>query len=598
MNETEEIKERLNIVDFIGEYIRLTRAGSSYKGLCPFHNEKSPSFTVSEERQMFHCFGCQKGGDVFTFLMEMEGLEFREALETLAERTGVALKKTEHKTQSTEHTEEVDKGRIYELLDISVKFYEKQLWEGQGKENALKYLRDRGMNEDILKTFHIGFSPSGWENIKKFLLSRGYSDEEIRESGLLVEKENGRSYDRFRERIMFPIFDALGRAVGYSARALPGSDQESAKYINTPETLVYHKSRAMYGLFEAKNAIKEKKKVIIVEGNMDVLAMHKSRFQNTVAVSGTALTQEHLKILKRYAQELFFFFDMDSAGQSAALKSVSLACQLDIPSKMITLSAGKDAADMALSNNSELGEAIEKAKHSIEYFFNNWERENEMSSVEGKRAFSDKALNLIASIRNEVEVSHWMAYIGDRLGVDIHKLYDMLASKKNQQYSFAPQDEEISSEEEGLDVFDESSRISALYLRMLSFFLSFPEVWKKYDKEITLQNLPPSFQEVMRLGRECEYSYEALRLRLEDTTRKMIEKTHHDFQMEVLTKTLSQDEVDREVKFLFKEIQKEQIKTSLETIQRRLQEAEQAKDGERVKMLREEMQNIIIGMNT
>jgi DNA primase len=596
MNEVEEIKERLNIVDFIGEYVRLSRAGSSYKGLCPFHNEKSPSFTVSEERQMFHCFGCQKGGDVFTFLMEMEGLDFREALEVLSERTGVELKKIDNTKQITENetTEKIEKSRIYELLELSVRLYEKQLLEGQGKEKALTYLRERGMDDETLKKFRIGFAPSGWENIKKFLLSRGYSDGEIRLSGLLVEKEGGGSYDRFRERIMFPIFDALGRVVGYSARVLPGSDEEGAKYINTPETLVYHKSRAIYGLFESKQAIKEKKYVVIVEGNMDVLAMHKAGFENTVAVSGTALTQEHLKILKRYAQEIFFFFDMDSAGQSAALKSVSLACSLDISSKMITISEGKDAADMVLSNENGLQKALSQAMHSVEYFFSVWEKENDMTSVKGKRNFSEKSLELIASLVNEVEISHWMAYISDRVGVEIYTLYTMLSRYKNREKVFYQTSQQEQSDE-GQGNFENFSREMALSLRVLMFFFSYPDLWRRYDTQENsfLRLIHLSFQDVLRLGRLCEYSYEALRMRLADSMRKVLEKEYHDFQMEVLTKTLPEDEVKREVDLLFEHIQKEQKKSVLEGIEKELYEAEKSNDKHRAKELRAKMNQMI-----
>jgi len=592
----DDLLHRVDIVEVIDKRVNLKKAGKNYTACCPFHNEKSPSFTVSEERQMFHCFGCQKGGDVFTFLMEMEGLDFREALEVLSERTGVVLEKTENGKQKTEHGDggDIDKKRLYELLELSVKFYEKQLWEGQGKEKALTYLKNRKIDDKTLKNFRIGFAPPGWENIKKFLLSQGYSDGEIRLSGLLVEKEGGRSYDRFRERIMFPIFDALGRVVGYSARALPGSDEEGAKYINTPETLVYHKSRAIYGLFEAKQAIKEKQHVVVVEGNMDVLAMHKTGFENTVAVSGTALTQEHLKILKRYAQEILFFFDMDSAGQSAALKSVSLACSLDVPSKMVTLSEGKDAADMALSNEEGLQEALTQARHSVEYFFSVWEKENDMTSVKGKRNFSERSLELIASLVNEVEISHWMAYVSDCVGVEIHTVYDMLSRYKNREKVFhqASQQEQF-EEEQGS--FEDSSRETALSLRVLMFFFSFPNLWKWYDTQenSSLRIIHPSFQDVLRLGRSCEYSYEALRMRLEDSMRKVLEKAYHDFQMEVLTKILSEDEARREIDFLFEQIQKEQKKSILEGIEKELYEAEKSNDKHRAKELRAKMNQMI-----
>ncbi|HLN18572.1 MAG TPA: CHC2 zinc finger domain-containing protein, partial [Patescibacteria group bacterium] len=270
-SDLEEIKSRLNIIDVLGEYIRLEKAGSNYRALCPFHNEKSPSFMVSEERQMWKCFGCQKGGDIFSFVMEIEGLEFRDALKQLAEKAGIKLAGYDPKKIEV-------KNRTLEILELVTKWYEYQLWKGPGKIKILKYLRERGLNDETIKEFRLGYAPKGWRNILTFLLSRGFKADEIKKTGLLVEKkdtqisnsqfpisnkipnlnsQNTKYYDRFRERIMFPISDYSGKVVGYSARVAPGGDESQAKYVNTPETEVYHKSNILYGLDKAKSNIKE-----------------------------------------------------------------------------------------------------------------------------------------------------------------------------------------------------------------------------------------------------------------------------------------------------------------------------------------------------
>ena len=309
-SDIEEIKSRLNIADIIGEYIRLDKAGANYRARCPFHNEKTPSFMVSAEKQIWHCFGCQKGGDIFGFVMEIEGLDFKETLKLLAEKAGVALKKTDFKAESK-------KTRTLEILELATKFYETQLWSGAGKIKILNYLKDRGLQKESIKEFRLGYAPAGWRNILTFLIGRGYSAQEIEKTGLLVKKDNGDFYDRFRDRIIFPIADPMGKVVGFSARVAPGGDESQAKYVNTPESEVYHKSKALYGIDKAKGEIKSKNFALLVEGNMDVVAAAQAGIKNTVAVSGTALTPDQINIVKRYTNNLKMFFDMDKAGEEA-----------------------------------------------------------------------------------------------------------------------------------------------------------------------------------------------------------------------------------------------------------------------------------------
>jgi DNA primase len=419
---TEDIKARLNIVEVIGQYVRLQKAGSSWKANCPFHQEKTPSFNVNEERQMWHCFGCGKGGDVFAFVMESEGIDFKEALRLLAERAGVELPAYRGGGPTVGETRD----RSLEILDLATKFYEKQLWESDRGKKMLAYLRDRGLSDDSLRAFRLGYAPEGWRFVLEFLLKRGYAADEIERAGLVVKKERGGTgpggapsshYDRFRDRIMFPIGDVLGRVIGYSARVAPGGDETQAKYVNTPETVHYHKSRALYGLHLAKQAIKESGGTVLVEGNMDVIALHQAGVRNTVAVSGTALTPEQLTLLKRYGKSLALFFDMDKAGQAAAWKSARAALEADFSVTAIALTHGKDAADMNREDPTSLVAAVRGAVPVMRYFLDALLATEEVTP-EGKRRIVERYAELLAAVPNTLERAHWTKELAAALDAD------------------------------------------------------------------------------------------------------------------------------------------------------------------------------------
>lgn len=421
----EEIKSRLNIVDVVGGYVKLDKAGSAWKALCPFHRERTPSFTVNEERQMWHCFGCNKGGDVFAFVMEMEGMDFREALRLLADRAGVTLSRGGDEQKYVE--EKNEKERLFALLEQATKFYEKQLWDGEGKKVALPYLLGRGLTEESLRAFRIGFAPPGWRHAGEFLQKLGYAPRELEQAGMSLKSEKSSGhYDRFRERIMFPIFDVLGRVIGYSARVLPGADDAMGKYINTPETTVYRKSHALYGLYLAKQAIKEAGHTVVVEGNMDVIACHQAGIANTVAVSGTALTDEQLTILKRYAKEIRFFFDMDAAGQKAARRSVELALAQDISASIITIPEGKDAADINKEHPEALREAVAKPVPALAYFLEQILAAHGTATPDAKKRVLDDYMALLAAVKHPLEREHYAKAVARALEVEEKMLHGVL----------------------------------------------------------------------------------------------------------------------------------------------------------------------------
>ncbi|MEI7750092.1 MAG: DNA primase [Candidatus Moraniibacteriota bacterium] len=426
-----EIKSKLNIVDVVGSYLRLTKAGAYWKACCPFHNEKTPSFTVNEERQAFHCFGCGKGGDIFSFIEEIEGIEFREALKLLAERAGVEVPAYRKSSVFEKDGVEVP-DRTKEILELSTKFFEKQLWEGEGAKTALPYLRKRGLSDESIRIFRIGYSLSGWRHLHDFLISRGYRPEELEKAGLVIAKD-GRTghYDRFRDRIMFPISDVVGRIIGYSARVAPGGDESQAKYINTPETPVYHKGRVLYGLYQAKQSIKEAGVSVLVEGQMDVIACHQAGIRNVIAASGTALTGEQLDILKRYGREVRLFFDMDGAGQAAAWKSALLALGKEMSVSVVLLPEGKDAADAALEDAESLKKAVISSLPAAKYFLDKAVYLNDISVPDGKRAVAEGYAPLLAAMTNHIDRDFWRRELADTIGVEERSLAGSLRAAEN-----------------------------------------------------------------------------------------------------------------------------------------------------------------------
>lgn len=427
----EEIKARLNIVDVVASYVKLDKSGSHWKACCPLHRERSPSFMVNEERQMWHCFGCNKGGDVFAFVMEMEGMGFRDALAVLAERANVELPQYSKEAQEHFQEERDEKTRLYEIHELATKFYEKQLWEGVGKEQVLGYLRARGLSDESIQKFRLGFAPSGWRNLYDFLVKSGFHAQELAQAGMVLKKEQGDGYyDRFRERILFPITDTIGRVIGYSARVAPGADESQAKYINTSETPIYKKSQVLYGLSFARQAIKQKGYTVLVEGNMDVIACYQAGIENTVAVSGTALTEEQLTILRRYGKEIRFFFDMDDAGQKAARRSTEIALSQDIEALIISIPEGKDAADLAKEHPEALREAIENPKPALAYFLNQILKRFDIETPSGKKEVLAEFVPLIAAAKNEIDRTYWIKELSQVTRVEEKYVYGVVQSTR------------------------------------------------------------------------------------------------------------------------------------------------------------------------
>jgi len=417
----EQIKQKLDIIEVIGEYIRLSKAGRNYKARCPFHSERTPSFMISQERQIWHCFGCGLGGDIFAFVKQIEGVEFPDALRILARKAGVMLKRQDPQVQS-------QKKRLYDVCELATKFYEVQLEKSISGKKAQKYLLERGLKPQTIRAWRLGWAPDDWRALSDFLKKRGYKEQEILQSGLVVQKDpslqqvQGSGYsseyhDRFRSRIMFPIFDIQGQAVGFAGRIFGKEDADVGKYINTPQTPLYDKSFILYGLNFAKIELRQKNSCIFVEGNLDVIMSHQAGTKNTVASSGTALTDEHLKIIKRYTDNLIFAFDTDLAGVAATQRSIDMALKQDFIVKIAILGE-KDPADLIKKSPAQWLQAIEQAQSVMDFYFASTFAKFNSQTLEGKREIKKVILPVVKSIASKTEQSEWIKGLARRLRVD------------------------------------------------------------------------------------------------------------------------------------------------------------------------------------
>ena len=412
----EQIKDRLSIVDVVAPYVKLARAGKHYKGLSPFNKEKTPSFYVSPDRGLYHCFSSGKGGDMFTFIQEMEGVDFRGALALLAEKAGVAI--VNERPENRDRRE-----KIYAVLDDAVGFFEDMLTR---HADAQAYLEKRGITQKTVSEWNVGYAPSAWQDTLEYLIRKGHDAALIEAAGLVKKQEtadskqstpNPRFYDRFRGRVMFPIRDASGRTVGFSGRIYPESaGEEQAKYINSPETSVFDKSRVLYGLNEAKAAVRKYNFAILVEGQFDVLAAHQTRYTNTIALSGTAFTEHHAALIKRHTENLVLAFDGDRAGVAASGRASAIALSKGLNVKIAALPPGQDPADIIQSDAALFKDAIKGATHVVDFYLT-YLKNLKYDERRFKLEVSRVALPYVARIANAIDQAHFVSRVAEVLRV-------------------------------------------------------------------------------------------------------------------------------------------------------------------------------------
>jgi DNA primase len=570
----DEIKSRLDIIEVIGSYIKLHKAGANYRAICPFHSEKKPSFFVSPARQIWHCFGCNSGGDIFRFVMRIEGVEFGDALRILAQKAGVELRPVKPELRT-------ERQRLLEICELSTQFFEKQLESKIGQE-VKEYLLNRGIKEESIKKWRLGYAPDTWQGLSDFLLSKKYQKEEIAKAGLAIKNEEGRFYDRFRGRIMFPVFDLNSQIVGFGGRVFGKNKSEASeemKYINTPNTLLYDKSRILYGLDKAKIAIRQKDFCILVEGYTDVILSNQVGFENVVSTSGTALTPFQLKILKRYSENLFTCFDMDVAGDSATKRGIDLAQIQGFNIKVVTLPENLDPADVISKDSKEFEKLIEKALSILDFYFQNAFSRFDKKTPGGKKEISKILLRVLKRIPNKIEQSFWIQKLAKELEVKEENVVEELKKIKLEEETYGLEQEEVEN-------LPPKTRKELLEERLLMLIVRNPQNMNLIEENILLDfkdDIPcfskKSVEILTNLKKELNFPLENLSPEALDFFNYISLKSEIE--------EIDEKEVIKEAGICLKEIQSLEIKNKLNEISKEIKKAEEQKSPETQKLLEE-----------
>jgi len=595
----EEIKNRLDIVEVISEYTQLRQSCANYRALCLFHSEKAPSFFVSPERQIWHCFGsCNEGGDIFKFVMKIENIEFPEALRILAQKAGVQLSNTDRQAIS-------QRTKLLDIMKLAANFYHLVLLKSSLATQARQYLKDRQLSDDTIKQFQLGFAPDRWDELIQFFVKKKVNLQEAERAGLIMRSNRSRPsqsshYDRFRNRIMFPINDLYGNPIGFTSRIVPWStDKETAKYVNTPETPLYNKSHVLYGLDKAKSTIKKENFVIVVEGNVDVIACHQAGSKNIVASSGTALTLDQIKILKRYTPNLYLAFDVDLAGENATQRGIDVALQQEMNVKIIVVPEGKDPDECIKEDPNKWFEAIKNAKPIMEYYFDLALRDRDIKKIEDQKNIVKIILPVIAKFGDPVEQNYWIKFLADKINVPEYSLRDKLknlkpnrlASKDSKAFTSKATKEQMAAEI-FLGLLIKHSQL------VIGYFLNLPTEAFVTADAIALAEL---IQKCYNSGNQ-DNVIEALQPQLTqnnlvdffDYLGLLAEKEYPDLTSSTkpkLTEAMKK-ELTGEVKKLFTILQVEHLKKEKAELSKKLKEAERSKQSDQVKELLDRISQI------
>ena len=601
-----KIKDRIDIVELISSYLKLQKSGINYKARCPFHNEKTGSFFVSPERQIWHCFGCGKGGDAFGFIKEIEGMEFPEALRALAARAGVELTPRSPEYQQFQSA----KTKLYEVTELATRFFEKQLWESASGRSALDYLQGRGMTDESIKKFRLGWAPDSWNSLTDFL-GRNYSGQEIVTAGLAIKKDDvlpGRSgqYDRFRSRIMFPIFDISGQAVGFSGRiyfnpagsasTTEKSSEDAAKYVNTPQTPIYDKSRILYGLDKAKLGIRQKNKCLVVEGNADVVMSHQAGADNAVASSGTALTDGHLKIIKRYTDNLDLCFDNDSAGDTATERGVDLALASGFNVGVVAISEDgiKDPADYVNKYGTDWAKFVASSQPFLEFFFEKAKKTFDITTASGKKMLTQKVLPFVAALASRIEQAHWVSEVAVTLKLKEEVVREEMVSVKPKIVG-----EELTETSLNSASTPSDKRLNGLEEGLVSIVLRKPELAVKIQDRQDVYLTDVCRNLIKRIGEAKEKSgngiVDQLVTDLEPSAAMMVEFIN--LKSQELWKDVEENHLEAEAEKMLKQSKKQFICSRLAELEMDIKAAEKREDKQLVTTLAAEFAKISRELN-
>lgn len=557
MSQVDQIKSKLDIVTVVGAYIKLEKAGSNWKGRCPFHNERTPSFFVSPERGSYYCFGCHAKGDIFSFVQEFEGLDFVGSLKVLADRAGVPLEEF-RKEKKTE------KEKLFSIMEQATLYYQSKLQDNSKVED---YLKNRGIKPKTISEFRVGFAPEGWRELYQYLTGKGITPGEMLSCGLIKKMEGAPNsfYDTFRGRIVFPIADSSGRVVGFSGRILV-SDDKSPKYLNSPETVLFNKSEVLFGLDKAKRDIKIHDYSVLVEGQMDLVMMHQVGITNTVATSGTALTQEQLIKLRRLSNRIIICYDGDNAGFNASNRSSKVALSLGMDLKVAQMPLGKDPADLAKESPVVLAETLKDSKHIIDFYTDNL-LERKISGRELGEEIRKNILPYIVELPSSIEKSHFIKTIAQKAFIKEEALWDDL--------------KKISSSEVPVEkVVKESvssGKVETLERKIMGILWWRME--EKYaDDGINVKEIESKLKEI--LGSK----YEEVTELLKNEKEVLLFETESYYN--------GKQNIKREVEELLLSLEEEYLKKQFSLAMNSLQKSEQIKDSAKVLSYLEECQRL------
>ena len=570
----EEVRSRLNIEDVIGEYVQLKRAGRNFKGLSPFSGEKTASFFVSPEKHIWHDFSSNKGGDVFSFVMEVEGLDFRQALEQLAQKAGVDM--TQYESKNNRQLA-MRKKRLYEVLELASSYYQHSLLKNP---HALEYVfKKRGLNKQIVQDFKLGYAPTTGDALVQFLVRKGFTRDELTDAGLT----NRFGGDLFRGRMMVPLMDPSGRVVGFTARVLV-DEPNAPKYLNTPQTLLYDKSRHVFGLSQAKESIRTTDQAVIVEGNMDVVSSHQAHVKEVVATAGTAITESHLRALRRLSGNVRLAFDGDKAGIAATERAIPIASQVGVELTIITLPpSAKDPDELIQQDPVLWKQAIEQAMPAVDWILQQYSQREDITTARGKRTFTTAALGVVRSLADPVERDHYEKKIASMTGASLAAVQAKLASVPAEQTP--PTKKPIAAalgKVTDLFVYQDNILAAALVDKAVR------ELLKEYDT-------------VLFAGEDRQAVAEYLAGHLDE----IIDTTPKDLQMydtyvkilllkaEARYSNWNSDERLRETADLLRQIANEHRKQTKEQLTGQLQQAEQAGDDTKAQQLRMQINSLI-----
>lgn len=577
----DEVKSKLDILDVIQGYIRAQKAGNNYRALCPFHNEKTPSLFISPDKQVWHCFGCGKGGSIFQFVMEMEGIDFSEALRTLAQKAGVELKKYDKNFYTK-------RSKILEINEVALNFYLNALSSTRGGTAALKYLLSRGLNKTTIKKFKIGYAPNNWHALTNILKEKKFGGEEIISSGFGIRQQSdgeksANIYDRFRGRIMFPIFSINNEVIAFSGRILPELElkkdgNKEAKYVNTPSTALYEKSATLYNLDKAREFIKKEKFAVVVEGNLDMVLSFQAGVKNVVAPCGTALTSEHIKILKRYAQKLFLAFDSDEAGIEASKKSVRLCAANDIAVKIIAMGGAKDPADLIKKDASLWVSAVKNALDAPQFYFNITNEKISSRDLDDKKKIVEDLAWLLNSIYNPIDRAYWIKILSEKLDLPESAISDMI-----EVYNKA---ERLDGADGHVDTDSKMAARSNIEDNVIAIFLKHPDLFEKWQDILNGDVLLKSQlnQKILNCLIDKVSPDD-----LKDDLNRLILRAEYFFENKVLA--------EKELGLAIAYLQKKNLKNKIKEITAKIKEAERIGNQKIVLDLQDILNKILINNN-